>query len=256
MRDSERPGPPDADVRVHLTTGHKTLGDALFAAADATKRAAPAAALIARHAVQVGLGLVVVLVVLCAILMGGVLLYDHHESQERAAKEAQEAAEKAQAATRAEAVSAIKRRAVLDLLDPGTVPMLCLIPGEAIGRQLVALQQGAAPDALGPCFGFGVPCLPFRHDCTPATRLETEAWDRAFQSAPAAQKLAAARRAVVGSDQSPRVTFVDVETGQLYTVDRSELGAALRSNPNFLPATPKQVAAWEAVEENAMPSLP
>jgi hypothetical protein len=190
--------------------------------------------------VNVGVGLVIVLITLFVLLTGGVLLYDYYESRERNAKEAQEAAAEA----RVEAARVIKRRAVLDLLDPGLVPMLCPIPGEAIGRQLVEMRQNVVRDAVG-----GAP------GCTPATRIEADAWAQAFRSAPAEHQLAAARRAVVGVDPSPKIPFVDAETGQLYDVARSDVAATVRNRPGFLPATPKQTAAWDSAEgEDRSPS--
>jgi hypothetical protein len=236
-----------ADVRVHVTTGHRTVGDALYAVAETAKRAAPEAIPIVRQAWRVLLGLTAVVVALGVVLVGGILLYEHSERQEREATEAREAAEKA-ASERAEEARAVQqRRAVLDLLEPGLVPMLCPVPGEVIGRQLVMAQPADARERMQPCLPmFGQDCSKANsHGCTPATATESAAWDRVFSSAPAATRLSAARRAVVGADPDPRVTFLDPGTGQLYTASRAELEIALRQNPSFVPATPLQIAAWD-----------
>lgn len=249
--DNDPPNGKDAaDIRVHLTTGHRTVGDALFALADTAKRAAPVAAPVVRRVWRVLLGLIAVVVTLAVVLIGGLLLYEHRERQEREAREEQEAAEQAATERAAEARAVKQRRAVLDLLEPGLVPMLCPVAGEVIGRQIVMTRPQQVRSQMESCSPlFGQDCSKaYSHDCTPATEIETAAWDRATSSVPPEKKQAVGRRAVVGADANPRIAVLDTETGGLYDIGRAELASALRANPSYTPATPAQVAAWRSVE--------
>lgn len=255
MADHEEKTPAEP-VRVHVTTGHRTVGDALFAAADAAKRAPAAAAPLVRTAAQIlAVGLAII-GAMSAVVAAVVYVQDRAADERREMVEAQQAA----AAAQAEVREAKQRRAVLDLLEPapgrayiegGLVLMLCPVKGEIIGRQIVMLPPKDVRASMSPCrpgFPFGQDCSKGSYDCTPATEVETAAWDRAFKAAPEAQRQAVARRAVVGADPNPRVPVLDTETGALYDIGRAELASVLSAHPSYIPATPAQVAAWRGAQ--------